>query len=132
MSSFAALEIDARKTRFDALIAASGKCLEGVPGMGFVFCARPSWMAAPANSQSLAMDLHDQYTYMEKTGQWRFTPPTHVVVALAEAIAQFEAEGGQPARLARYSANYRTLWCDGMAAWVSSRSWTRRCRRRSS
>ena len=60
------------------------------------------------------MDLHDQYTYMEKTSQWRFTPPTHVVVALAEAIEQFEAEGGQPARLARYTANYRAL-IDGMS-----------------
>jgi len=55
------------------------------------------------------MDLYDQYIYMEKTGQWRFTPPTHVVVALAEAIAQFEEEGGQPARLARYTRNCETL-----------------------
>jgi 2-aminoethylphosphonate-pyruvate transaminase len=60
------------------------------------------------------MDLHDQYVYMEKTGQWRFTPPTHVVVALHEAIAQFEAEGGQPAQLARYTRNYQTLMT-GMA-----------------
>jgi 2-aminoethylphosphonate-pyruvate transaminase len=59
------------------------------------------------------MDLHDQHAYMEKTGQWRFTPPTHVVVALAEAITQFEEEGGQPARLARYTNNCRTL-VDGM------------------
>jgi 2-aminoethylphosphonate-pyruvate transaminase len=51
---------------------------------------------------------------MEKTGQWRFTPPTHVVVALAEAVAQFVEEGGQPARLARYQDNCRTL-IDGMA-----------------
>ena len=115
MSSFAALEIDARKTRFDALIAASGKCLEGVPGMGFVFIRKAVLDACAGQSQSLAMDLHDQYTYMEKTGQWRFTPPTHVVVALAEAIAQFEAEGGQPARLARYVSNYETL-VSGMAA----------------
>ncbi len=114
MSSFAALEIDARKVRFDALIAASGKCLEGVPGMGFVFIRKAVLDACAGRSASLAMDLHDQYVYMEKTGQWRFTPPTHVVVALAEAIAQFEEEGGQPARLARYSANCRTL-LDGMA-----------------
>jgi 2-aminoethylphosphonate-pyruvate transaminase len=65
--------------------------------------------ACEGRSQSLAMDLYDQYQYMEKTGQWRFTPPTHVVVALAEAIAQFEEEGGQPARLARYTRNYQTL-----------------------
>jgi 2-aminoethylphosphonate-pyruvate transaminase len=109
MSSFAALEIDARKTRFDALVAASGKCLEGVPGMGFVFIRKDLIHACAGQSQSLAMDLHDQYVYMEKTGQWRFTPPTHVVVALHEAIAQFEAEGGQPARLARYTQNYQTL-----------------------
>ena len=109
MSSFGALPIDARETRFDALIAASGKCLEGVPGMGFVFIRKAVLDACAGRSQSLAMDLHDQHTYMEKTGQWRFTPPTHVVVALADAIAQFEAEGGQPARLGRYTANYQTL-----------------------
>ena len=113
MSSFGALEIDARTTRFDALIAASGKCLEGVPGMGFVFIRKDLLDGCTGQSQSLAMDLHDQYVYMEKTGQWRFTPPTHVVVALHEAIAQFEAEGGQPARLARYTKNYQTL-IDGM------------------
>ncbi|MEN9770376.1 MAG: 2-aminoethylphosphonate--pyruvate transaminase [Pseudomonadota bacterium] len=114
MSSFAALEIDARKVRFDALIAASGKCLEGVPGMGFVFLRKDILDGCAGNSQSLAMDLHDQYVYMEKTGQWRFTPPTHVLVALDEAIAQFREEGGQSARLARYVKNYQTL-VQGMA-----------------
>jgi 2-aminoethylphosphonate-pyruvate transaminase len=113
MSSFAALPIDARTVRFDALIAASGKCLEGVPGMGFVFVRKSVLAGCTGNSQSLAMDLHDQHQYMEKTGQWRFTPPTHVVVALAEAITQFVEEGGQPARLARYAANCATL-VDGM------------------
>ncbi len=115
MSSFAALPIDARTTRFDALVAASGKCLEGVPGMGFVFVRRAVLDACAGNSQSLAMDLHDQHVYMGKTGQWRFTPPTHVVVALHEAITQFVEEGGQPARLARYRDNCGTL-VDGMAA----------------
>ena len=114
MSSFAALEIDARKVRFDALIAASGKCLEGVPGMGFVFLRKDILDGCAGNSQSLAMDLYDQYVYMEKTGQWRFTPPTHVLVALDEAIAQFQEEGGQSARLARYEKNYQTL-VQGMA-----------------
>ena len=115
MSSFAALEIDARTTRFDALIAASGKCLEGVPGMGFVFIRKAILDNCAGNNSSLAMDLHDQYVYMEKTGQWRFTPPTHVMVALAEAIQQFEEEGGQPARLKRYQSNCKTL-VEGMAA----------------
>jgi 2-aminoethylphosphonate-pyruvate transaminase len=114
MSSFGALPIDARTTRFDALVAASGKCLEGVPGMGFVFLRKAILDGCAGNSQSLAMDLHDQHAYMEKTGQWRFTPPTHVLVALAEAIDQFVEEGGRPARLKRYEDNCRTL-LDGMA-----------------
>ena len=114
MSSFAALEIDARKVHFDALVAASGKCLEGVPGMGFVFIRKAILPQCEGNNNSLAMDLYDQYNYMEKTGQWRFTPPTHVLVALNEAIAQFEEEGGQIARLKRYQSNCRTL-VEGMA-----------------
>jgi 2-aminoethylphosphonate-pyruvate transaminase len=61
------------------------------------------------NSTSLALDLHDQWQYMEKTTQWRYTPPTHVVVAVDAALEQYRAEGGQPARLARYTANYETL-----------------------
>jgi 2-aminoethylphosphonate-pyruvate transaminase len=109
MSSFGALPIDARTMRFDALVAASGKCLEGVPGMGFVFLRKAVLERCAGNSQSLAMDLFDQHQYMEKTTQWRFTPPTHVMVALAEAVAQFVEEGGQPARLARYTDNCRTL-----------------------
>ncbi|HEX2542618.1 MAG TPA: 2-aminoethylphosphonate--pyruvate transaminase [Caldimonas sp.] len=115
MSSFAALPIDAREIRFDALVAASGKCLEGVPGMGFVFIRRAVLDACAGRSHSLAMDLHDQHVYMEKTGQWRFTPPTHVMVALLEALRQYEEEGGQAARLARYRANCQALLV-GMAA----------------
>jgi 2-aminoethylphosphonate-pyruvate transaminase len=109
MSSFAALPIDAREVRFEALVAASGKCLEGVPGMGFVFIRKDAVNHAAGNSHSLAMDLHDQHVYMENTGQWRFTPPTHVVAALAEAIRQFVEEGGQAARGARYAANCAAL-----------------------
>ncbi len=109
MSSFAALEIDARTMPFDALIAASGKCVEGPPGMGFVFVRRSVLEQCAGRSTSLVLDLHDQWTYMEKTTQWRYTPPTHVVVALKEALAQLTAEGGQPARHARYAKNCETL-----------------------
>jgi 2-aminoethylphosphonate-pyruvate transaminase len=115
MSSFGALPIDARSTPFDALIAASGKCLEGVPGMGFVIARRTALEASAGHCHSLALDLHDQWAYLQKTTQWRFTPPTHVVVALAEALAQFQAEGGQVARGARYAANRQAL-VQGMAA----------------
>jgi 2-aminoethylphosphonate-pyruvate transaminase len=114
MSSFGALEIDARKTPFDAVIAASGKCLEGVPGMGFVVVRRAVLEKAEGNCHSLSMDLHDQWVYMEKTTQWRFTPPTHVVAALDEAIAQYLEEGGLAARGARYARNCKAL-VDGLA-----------------
>lgn len=109
MSSFAALPIDARAVTFDALVAASGKCLEGVPGMGFVFVRKAALAGCEHHSHSLAMDLFDQHAYMEKTGQWRFTPPTHVVAALCEALKQHAEEGGQAARLARYADNCATL-----------------------
>ncbi|MDH0647674.1 2-aminoethylphosphonate--pyruvate transaminase [Pseudomonas sp. GD03858] len=114
MSSFGALPIDAREIPFEALIAASGKCLEGVPGMGFVFAEKHALAAAEGNAHSLAMDLHDQHAYMAKTGQWRFTPPTHVVAALHAALQQYNEEGGLPARHQRYADNCKTL-LDGMA-----------------
>ncbi|MBI6631671.1 2-aminoethylphosphonate--pyruvate transaminase [Pseudomonas paralactis] len=115
MSSFGALAIDAREVPFEALIAASGKCLEGVPGMGFVFAEKAALAASQGNCHSLAMDLFDQHTYMAKTGQWRFTPPTHVVAALHEALLQYSEEGGLPARHQRYADNCQAL-LDGMAA----------------
>ena len=114
MSSFGAMPIDVATEPFDALIAASGKCLEGVPGMGFVIVRKAVLEARAGNAHSLAMDLHDQYVYMEKTTQWRYTPPTHVVAALRVAVDQFKEEGGQPARLARYTRNCETL-VGGMA-----------------
>jgi len=115
MSSFGAIEIDARKTPFDAVIAASGKCLEGVPGMGFVVVRRSTLEKCEGNCHSLSMDLYDQWVYMEKTTQWRFTPPTHVVAALDEAIAQYIEEGGLAARGGRYARNCKAL-VDGLAA----------------
>ena len=115
MSSFGAIEIDARKTPFDAVIAASGKCLEGVPGMGFVVVRRSTLEKCEGNCHSLSMDLYDQWVYMEKTTQWRFTPPTHVVAALDEAIAQYIEEGGLAARGGRYARNCKAL-VDGLTA----------------
>jgi 2-aminoethylphosphonate-pyruvate transaminase len=109
MSSYGAIPIDSRLVPFDALVAASGKCLEGVPGMGFVIVRRSALEQATGNSHSLVLDLADQWQYMCKTGQWRYTPPTHVVAALRAAVDQFRAQGGQPARLARYQRNCATL-----------------------
>jgi 2-aminoethylphosphonate-pyruvate transaminase len=109
MSSFGALPIDAARIPFDALVAASGKCVEGPPGMGFVFVRKSVLETCAGNSTSLSLDLFDQWSYMERTTQWRYTPPTHIVVALDAALEQYRAQGGQAARLARYTANCETL-----------------------
>lgn len=109
MSSFGALPIDAKAVPFEALVAASGKCLEGVPGMGFVIARADALERAEGNSPSLALNLHDQYQYMQRTGQWRFTPPTHVVAALHEALLQYDEAGGLPARHAKYARNCDVL-----------------------
>nr|WP_175111717.1 2-aminoethylphosphonate--pyruvate transaminase [Paraburkholderia solisilvae] len=115
MSSFGALPIDLRTGGIDALVSASGKCLEGVPGMGFVIVKRSVLDACEGRSPSLALDLYDQHAYLKKTAQWRFTPPTHVAAALRSALDRFVAEGGQRARGARYARNCATL-IDGMHA----------------
>ena len=115
MSSFGAIDIDVAKYPADAVVAASGKCIEGAPGMGFVIVRQAVLEKCQGNSHSLAMDLHDQWTYMQKTTQWRFTPPTHVVAAFRAALDQFKAEGGTSSRGARYRKNCDTL-IEGMAA----------------
>jgi 2-aminoethylphosphonate-pyruvate transaminase len=109
MSSFGAIPIDAKSIPFDALVAASGKCIEGPPGMGFVFVRKTVLEQCAGRSTSLALDLHDQWTYMERTTQWRYTPPTHIVVAVDAALEQYIAAGGQPARYRRYATNCETL-----------------------
>ena len=109
MSSFGALDIDARKLRFDGVVAASGKCLESVPGMGFAILRKAALEQCKGNCHSLSLDLYDQWQAYQRTKQWRFTPPTTVVAALAEALKQFQAEGGVAGRGARYRQNCATL-----------------------
>ena len=115
MSAFGALPLDLAKIRADVVVASSNKCLEGVPGLAFAVVRRETMEASAGNSPSIALDLHAQWVGFEKTGEWRFTPPTHVVAALAAAIDQFEAEGGVAARGARYGENCRIL-VEGMRA----------------
>ncbi|MCC6810634.1 MAG: phosphonoacetate hydrolase [Deltaproteobacteria bacterium] len=115
MSCFGALPIDLRTLPIDALCASSNKCLEGVPGIGFVI-VRTEWLNACAGrSHSLALDLHAQSQGFDKNGQWRFTPPTHVLAAFDKALDLHAVEGGVEGRGARYLANQRVL-VDGMRA----------------
>ena len=109
MSAFGALPLEAREIAFDAVAASSNKCIEGVPGVGFVICRRAALEAAEGNAHSLSLDLHDQWTAMEKNAQWRFTPPIQVIVAFEQALREHEAEGGVAGRGARYRDNCRIL-----------------------
>jgi 2-aminoethylphosphonate-pyruvate transaminase len=115
MSAFGALPLQAADAGYDALAASSNKCLEGVPGMGFVVCRREALAACRGNAGSLVLDLLDQHEAMEKTGQWRFTPPIHVIAALHRAIVEFQEEGGVAGRGRRYAENCRVL-VEGMRA----------------
>ncbi len=113
MSSFGALPLNASEVYFDAAIASSNKCLEGVPGIGFVIARRSAMEAAAGNAHSLSLDLYEQWRMMEDSGQWRFTPPTHVIKAFEAALDQFDGEGGRPERYRRYREN-RDILVDGM------------------
>ena len=115
MSAFGAIPLDARTAPYDALAASSNKCLEGAPGMGLVICRQSALEQAKGNAHSLSLDLHDQWINMEKTKQWRFTPPTHVIAAFDQALTEHEAEGGVAGRGGRYARNCRVL-VDGMRA----------------
>jgi 2-aminoethylphosphonate-pyruvate transaminase len=115
MSSFGALPLDARVVPFDAVAASANKCLEGVPGVAFVLVRNEALLAAEGNAPALSLDLYDQWLSMERTGQWRFTPPTHVLAALDQALDEHEAEGGVAGRGTRYRANCRIL-VEGMRA----------------
>ena len=109
MSAFGALPLDAARVPYDALVASSNKCLEGVPGLGFAIIRQSALEEARGNAHALSFDLHDQWVAMEKTGQWRFTPPTHVLAALDQALVEHAAEGGTTGRGARYAKNCRVL-----------------------
>jgi 2-aminoethylphosphonate-pyruvate transaminase len=115
MSAFGALPLDARKVPFDGLAASANKCLEGVPGVGFALIHEAALRSSEGNAPSLSLDLYDQWQAMERNGQWRFTPPTHVLAALDQALAEHAAEGGGEGRGARYRENCRLL-VEGMRA----------------
>lgn len=109
MSAFGALELDASKTKCDAVAASSNKCIEGVPGLGFVICRRDAISQTKGNATTLVLDLYDQQRGFETNGQYRFTPPIHVIVAFHRALEEFFAEGGQAGRGQRYCDNAQVL-----------------------
>ncbi|NMG05243.1 2-aminoethylphosphonate--pyruvate transaminase, partial [Azoarcus taiwanensis] len=109
MSSFGAIPIPPRRIAFDALVSSANKCIEGVPGFGFLLVRQDALLRCEGNAHSLSLDAYAQWATLEKTGQWRFTPPTHAVAAFLEALRLHEAEGGVEGRGARYRANRDAL-----------------------
>ena len=115
MSAFGAIELDSRAVPFQAVAASANKCIEGVPGLSFVLARTDDLKQSEGRAPSLSLDLYDQWQALEKTGQYRFTPPIHCIVAFDQALSEHEAEGGVAGRGGRYRRNWKTL-IDGMRA----------------
>jgi 2-aminoethylphosphonate-pyruvate transaminase len=105
MSGFGAIPLGSGPVSYDALAASSNKCIQGVPGLGFVICRTDALLAAKGNAPSLSLDLHDQWRGFEGNGQWRYTPPTQVLAAFRQALREHAEEGGVEGRGARYRRN---------------------------
>jgi 2-aminoethylphosphonate-pyruvate transaminase len=115
MSSFGGIPIDLAANKIDFLISSANKCIQGVPGFAFVLARRDLLEAAADCARSLSLDLLAQWKGLERDGQFRFTPPTHALLAFSQALKELEAEGGVEGRDARYAANRQTLM-NGMTA----------------
>lgn len=116
MSSFAGVPIDIKGLGIDFLVSSANKCIQGVPGFGFIIAKKDKMLATKGNARSLSLDIYAQWETMEKEhGKWRFTSPTHVVRAFYQAMQELKEEGGIEARHRRYVENHRTL-VDGMRA----------------
>ncbi|WP_152657143.1 2-aminoethylphosphonate--pyruvate transaminase [Oceanobacillus sp. CFH 90083] len=109
MSSFGGIEMDIPDLGIDYLISSANKCIQGVPGFGFVIAKLDKLQACEGNAASLSLDLYDQWKTMNQDGKWRYTSPTHVVAAFSKAIDELIAEGGIPARSRRYQRNNMQL-----------------------
>ncbi|KAA0566643.1 2-aminoethylphosphonate--pyruvate transaminase [Bacillus sp. CH30_1T] len=109
MSSFGGIPINLPELEIDYLISSANKCIQGVPGFGFIIARRDKLMTCAGNSKSLSLDLYDQWRGMDEDGKWRFTSPTHVVAAFSQAIDELLEEGGISVRFERYQTNNRSL-----------------------
>ncbi|HLY25070.1 MAG TPA: 2-aminoethylphosphonate--pyruvate transaminase, partial [Aggregatilineales bacterium] len=109
MSSFGAVPLDASTSQVDYLISSSNKCVEGVPGFSYVIARKTALMGTEGYARTVSLNLLAQWQELERSGQFRFTPPTHVLLAFHQALQELESEGGVEGRSARYRKNYQTL-----------------------
>lgn len=115
MSSFGAVPLDLEAAGVDYLVSSANKCIEGVPGFSFVICRREALLETEGWARTLSLDLLAQWKGLEANGQFRFTPPTHALLAFERALCELDAEGGVAGRGARYRANHECL-VSGMRA----------------
>jgi 2-aminoethylphosphonate-pyruvate transaminase len=106
MSSFGAYPIDLDGLGIDYLVTSANKCIEGVPGFAVVLARRAALLATRGWARSLSLDLLAQLDTLDRTGQFRFTPPTHALAAFYQALCELQGEGGAAGRAARYRRNY--------------------------
>jgi 2-aminoethylphosphonate-pyruvate transaminase len=115
MSAFGAVSFDFQACHIDYLVSSANKCIEGVPGFGYALCRREALESSQGWARTVSLDLLAQWEGLEKNGQFRFTPPTHAILAFDQALIELEKEGGVAGRGQRYRANYKTL-IQGMLA----------------
>lgn len=113
MSAFGAVPFDFEACQIDYLVSSANKCIEGVPGFAFAICRRESLLATEGVARTVSLDLLAQWQGLERNGQFRFTPPTHTILAFNQALNELDAEGGVAGRARRYRENHETL-CRGM------------------
>lgn len=109
MSSFGGVDIPVKDWGIDFLVSSANKCIQGVPGFSFIIANKQKLIESEGKARSLSLDLYDQWKTMNKDGKWRFTSPTHVVLAFSKALDEMLEEGGIPARSKRYYDNNRLL-----------------------
>jgi len=113
VASFGGFPIDAPALDLEAIMLSPNKCMQGVPGIGFTIVKRSALEAAKSRAPTFGYDLHGQWAFLEESGWFRSTPPTHVLLAFSQAVEEHKAEGGVVARQQRYRRNWRRL-VDGL------------------
>ncbi len=109
MSSFGGIEIPVQEWNIDFIISSANKCIQGVPGFSFIIANKQKLIESKGTARSLSLDLYDQWECMDKDGKWRYTSPTHVVLAFSKALEELESEGGISQRQKRYTENNKLL-----------------------
>jgi len=107
MSSFGAVPL--KTDGIDYLVSSANKCIQGVPGFSFILANKEKLLECRQNCTSVSLDLVEQHDGLERNGQFRFTPPTHAMLAFQEALIELAEEGGIESRFKRYAENYRIL-----------------------